>query len=137
MRWSLYNLILKRDSNTGVFLWILRKFSEYLSYRTPGRLPLTFYCNSLIKKNLSNISTIRCLVFFVISQTKVCSWVYFSHWDCSLFLSTSNFKISRCYRKLFQLNHIRTSCFFLLRRSRIVITNLFKSTLLQWKFVYI
>ena len=27
-------IVLKRDSNTGVFLWILRNFSEYLFWRT-------------------------------------------------------------------------------------------------------
>ena len=59
------NLILKRDSSTGVFLWILRKFSEYLFYWTPGQLLWSFHCNSLIKKNVSDFSTIgSCLVFF-------------------------------------------------------------------------
>ena len=28
-------LYLKRDSDTDVFLWILRNFQEYLFYRTP------------------------------------------------------------------------------------------------------
>ena len=27
--------LLKRDSNTGVFLWNLRSFSEHLFYKTP------------------------------------------------------------------------------------------------------
>ena len=39
--------------------------------------------------------------------------------------------MSECYRKQFQLNNIRTSCIFLSRRSRIVITNLFKKILLR------
>ena len=70
LRWSLCNLILKRDSSTGVFLWILQTFSEYLFYWIPGRLLLTFHCNSLIKKNLSDFSTMRCLVLFGNSLVK-------------------------------------------------------------------
>ena len=64
LRWSLCNFILKRDPSTGVFLWILWKFSEYLFYRTPGQLLLTFHSNSLIKKNLPDFSTIECIVYF-------------------------------------------------------------------------
>ena len=117
-RWSLYNLMFKRDSSTCVFWWILQKLSEYLFYWTPGWLLLTFYCNgkNLIKKNLSDVSTIGCLVFFdiflVMFFLNVYSWVYFSHWGCRVFLSTWNLKIRECYRKNFQLNHIQTLCFF-------------------------
>ena len=90
-RWSLYNLMFKRDSSTCVFWWILQKLSEYLFYWTPGWLLLTFYCNgkNLIKKNLSDVSTIGCLVFFdiflVMFFLNVYSWVYFSHWGCGVF----------------------------------------------------
>ena len=35
--------------------------------------------------------------------------------------------MSECYHKHSQLNHIRSSCSFLSRRSRIAITNLFKN----------
>ena len=93
---------------------------------TSERLLLTFRCNSPIKKNLSDVSTIGCLLFLGNFPSKR---LHISRWGCSLFLSTWNLKMSGCYRKHFQLNHIRTSCIFLSRRSRIVITNLFKNTL--------
>ena len=96
---------------------------------------LTFHCNSLIKKNLSDISIIGCLVFFGNFTDKHLLMSLLWHWGCSLFLSTWNLKISECYRKHFQLNHIGTSCISLLGCSRIVITNLFKNILLHWKFV--
>ena len=48
----------------------------------------------------------------LISQTNVCSWVYFSQWGCSLFLNTWNAKISKCDRKHFRLYYIRTSRIF-------------------------
>ena len=33
--WSLFLMTSKKNYNTGVFLWILRNFKEYLFYRTP------------------------------------------------------------------------------------------------------
>ena len=62
-RWSLCNLILKSESSAGVFLWILWSFQN--NFRTPpnNSFWLLFRCNSPIKKNLSDISTIGCLVF--------------------------------------------------------------------------
>ena len=101
---------LKIDSSTGVFLWVLQKFSENLFYIIPGRLLLTLHCNSLIKKNLSAVSTIGCLVFFGKFADKGPQFTF--HRGCSSFLSTWNLKISECYCKQFQLNQIRSSCIF-------------------------
>ena len=67
-------------------------------------------------------------IWKMISQTNVYSWVYVSQ---RLQFTSWNLKMSECYRKQFQLNNIRTSCIFLSRRSRIVITNLFKKILLR------
>ena len=92
-----------------------------LNFATISRIPFLqntqttafdIYCNSLIKKNLSNVSTIGCLICFGNFVGKHLHWVYFSHWGCSLFLSTWNLKISERYCKYFQMNHIRTSCIF-------------------------
>ena len=59
------NLILKKDYSTGVFLWILQSFSEYLFYRTPpDNCFWHFIAIALFKKNLSDVSTIGCLVLF-------------------------------------------------------------------------
>ena len=129
--------MLKRGSSTVIFLWILEKFSEHLFCRTSRQLLLTFHCNVLIKKNILDVSTIVCVVFFG-NFADICR-------QSSLFLTLEvavYFKYlkshnKQCYRKHFHLSHIQTSCFFLLRCCRIVMTNLFKNTLLQWKFVYI
>ena len=54
MCWSLFQAftsatLLKRDSNTGVFLWILRNFLGYLSWRTSPN----GWCRKIIDKNLT------------------------------------------------------------------------------------
>ena len=126
--WSLYNLVLKWDSSTGVFLRILQTFSGYLFWRTPEQLLLTFYCNSLIKKNLSDVSNIGCLVFFGNFEDK--------HLQSSLLFTLRLqfiFKYLKSQNKRVLLQTRSTKphtnfMLFLFRRSRIVITSLFKNT---------
>ena len=63
--------LLKRDSNTGLFLWILRNFKEHLFWRTSAnRYFCLFQVNSL--KHLKKIH----------SKSKVIEqiWKYFAPW---------------------------------------------------------
>ena len=63
--WSLCNLILKGDSSTGGFLQILWSFSVHFFHRTlPDNCFWHFIAIALLKKNLSDVSTIGCLIFF-------------------------------------------------------------------------
>ena len=102
LRWSLCNLILKKRLQHR---WTLRRFPEYLFLQnTSRRLLITFHCSSLVKKNLSGVLTIGLpSIWGVLSETKVCTWAYFSQWGFSLFLHTWNLKISECYFQYFQL----------------------------------
>ena len=64
MRWSLCNLTFKKKLQHGCFPVNFAKF-----FRTPfiqctsERMILRFCCNSPIKENLSDVSTIGCLLF--------------------------------------------------------------------------
>ena len=98
---------------------------------------MTFHCNSLIKKNLSDVSIIGCLVFF--------GNFIDTHLQLSLLFKLGlkfifKYLESRNKRVLSQTLSIKPHTnfmhFFLLRRSRSVITNLFKNTLLQYLFTY-
>ena len=68
MSWSLFLIkfqafrpatLLRRDSNTGVFLWILQNFYELLSYKTSanGRFWIKFSYQAMIWKGMSRKNT--------------------------------------------------------------------------------
>ena len=130
---------MKIDSSTDVFLWILCKFSEYYFYKTPRWLLWHFIAiaSSLIKMNLSDVSTIGCIVFFGNFAHK--------HLQLSLLFKLRlqlSFKYLKSQNKQVSLQTLSTKphtnfMHFFLRHSRTVTTNLFKNTLVQWKFVYI
>ena len=102
---SLWPQIKKRLQHR-YFLVNFAKIFRIPFYRTPGRLLLAFHWNSLIKMNLSEVSTIGCLVFFgnFVDKRPQRSQFIFNTW---------NLKISECYHKHFQLNHTQTSSFFI------------------------
>ena len=104
MCWSLFlvkmqpTTLLKRDSNTGVFLWILEIFETSLFYRTPSvavsaSLKVifckashisqeTFVMESLFRKAL-NPHTCNCTKNDAI--TDVFEWIYLFEYICSFF----------------------------------------------------
>ena len=104
--------IKKRLQHRCFLVSFMKIFKIYFLQNTSWLLLLTFHCNSLIKKYLSDVSTIVWLVFLVISQTNVYSWVYFSQRGSSLFLNTWNLQVRECHRKQFRLYYVKTSHIF-------------------------
>ena len=78
---------------------------------TSGRLLLTFNCNSLIQKYLSDVSTRGCIAFLVISETKVHSQVYTLR--LQFILRTWNLIINECHRKHFNYTTYELRSFFI------------------------
>ena len=79
----------KRDSDTGIFLWILRKFLN-TSFKEHGNFPGEYFCRYYLKHQLFSFS------FFCLSSD-----VYLSHWVMFLSYLSSDYD----YNNTFWLLH--------------------------------
>ena len=113
------------------------KHFQNIFYRAPRQLLLILHCNSLIRNNPSDFSTIQYLAFFGNFVDKCLQLNLLFTLRLQFIFEYLKSQNKRVLLQNFELNHIGTSCIFLLRHYRTVITNLFKNTLLQLKFVHI
>ena len=123
--WSLCNLILKRDSSRGVFLWVLRSFSEYLFYRThPNDCVWHF-----VATGCHRMPTIGCLLFFDNFPNKRLQLRLRFTLRLQFTFKHLRSQNERVLSQTFSTKPHKDFMHLLSRRSRIVITILFKNTL--------
>ena len=95
-----------RDSDAGIFLWILRNFSEHLLYRTPS---IDCFWNIIWKNNMRwlNPNSFCILVFFLLINkvTALSCRVFFL-----VCMTISNHHIWMCSAKLFFSGPILDLC---------------------------
>ena len=86
---------------------------QNIFYRTLEWLLLTLHCNSIFKKNLSDFSTMQCLVVFFGNFLGKCLQLNLLFTlRLQLFYKYLKSQNKRVLLQNFQLSHIQTSCIF-------------------------